>query len=283
MTAGALHPRLLDRRPLQLLLVASGSATASSRTTSPAPTAYIGFAKALEVSCNTFFYRIGYDYWQKYGSQRRRRATPATRWSPRPRSSASARATGIDMPGEASGRIADRASGSAAYYRAQKDYYCELSKKPQSLTPRVLRLLSLASSAPRGTPTAPETPPTSRSGRATPWSPPCRWPRRTPRSPTAEPSTPRRIGKAVVEPATARGEADQAEARSASRVGVPKRILDYIDSALQDVSRDRHDVVAAGGLPARRGHDPLEDGHGRGLRQADHRVGRPPTPRTTSW
>ena len=28
----------------------------------------IGFAKALEVSCNTFFYRVGYDYWQRFGS-----------------------------------------------------------------------------------------------------------------------------------------------------------------------------------------------------------------------
>ncbi len=24
--------------------------------------------KALEVSCNTFFFRIGYDYWQQFGS-----------------------------------------------------------------------------------------------------------------------------------------------------------------------------------------------------------------------
>ena len=29
---------------------------------------YISFADALEVSCNTFFYRIGYDYWQRFGS-----------------------------------------------------------------------------------------------------------------------------------------------------------------------------------------------------------------------
>ena len=28
----------------------------------------IGFAKALEVSCNTFFYRVGYDFWQRFGS-----------------------------------------------------------------------------------------------------------------------------------------------------------------------------------------------------------------------
>src|SRR5690606_40948216 len=28
----------------------------------------IGFDKALEVSCNTFFYRIGHNFWKKYGS-----------------------------------------------------------------------------------------------------------------------------------------------------------------------------------------------------------------------
>ena len=29
---------------------------------------YISFADALRVSCNTFFYRVGYDYWQRFGS-----------------------------------------------------------------------------------------------------------------------------------------------------------------------------------------------------------------------
>ena len=28
----------------------------------------IGFAKALEVSCNTFFYRVGFHFWQKHGT-----------------------------------------------------------------------------------------------------------------------------------------------------------------------------------------------------------------------
>ena len=33
-----------------------------------APYGSIAFAQALEVSCNTFFYRVGLHYWQKYGS-----------------------------------------------------------------------------------------------------------------------------------------------------------------------------------------------------------------------
>ena len=39
--------------------------------------------------------------------------------------------TGIDLPGEAPGRIADR-HWKRAYYESQKDYYCELSAKPQT-------------------------------------------------------------------------------------------------------------------------------------------------------
>jgi penicillin-binding protein 2 len=37
--------------------------------------------------------------------------------------------TGIDLPAEASGRIADR-HWKLAYYKANKDYYCKLAKKP---------------------------------------------------------------------------------------------------------------------------------------------------------
>ena len=32
------------------------------------PTGSIGFDQALQLSCDTFFYRVGYDFWQKYGS-----------------------------------------------------------------------------------------------------------------------------------------------------------------------------------------------------------------------
>ena len=28
----------------------------------------IGFVRALQVSCNTFFFRIGYNFWQRFGS-----------------------------------------------------------------------------------------------------------------------------------------------------------------------------------------------------------------------
>ena len=90
----------------------------------------IGFAKALEVSCNTFFYRIGYDFWQRFGSD------PADVDARDPlvetaKEFGFGSRTGIDLPGEAPGRIADR-QWKLDYYTSQKDYYCELAAKPQT-------------------------------------------------------------------------------------------------------------------------------------------------------
>ena len=67
----------------------------------------IGFAKALEVSCNTFFYRIGYDYWQRFGSD----VADVEAKDPlveKAQTFGFGSRTGIDVPGEAPGRIADR-------------------------------------------------------------------------------------------------------------------------------------------------------------------------------
>jgi penicillin-binding protein 2 len=88
---------------------------------------YIGFQKALEVSCNTFFYRIGYALWQKYGTDvddvdaKDPLVTMAKTFG-------FGRPTGIDIPGEASGRIADR-RWKRAYYGQMKDYYCKVGKE----------------------------------------------------------------------------------------------------------------------------------------------------------
>ena len=90
---------------------------------------YIGFAQALEVSCNTFFYRIGYDYWQRYGSD----VADVDAKDPlveEAKAFGFGSETGIDLPGEASGRIADRA-WKREYYKSMKDYYCGIADKPQ--------------------------------------------------------------------------------------------------------------------------------------------------------
>ncbi|RHW28651.1 penicillin-binding protein 2 [Nocardioides immobilis] len=90
---------------------------------------YISFADALKVSCNTFFYRIGYDYWQRFGSD----VADVDAKDPLVEQALDfgfGSATRIDIPGESSGRIADR-EWKRDYYRSMKDYYCGISSRPQ--------------------------------------------------------------------------------------------------------------------------------------------------------
>lgn len=89
----------------------------------------ISFAKALQVSCDTFFYRVGLALWQRYGSN------PANINARDPlvkqaQSFGYGRPTGIDLPGEAAGRIADR-HWKYSYWKAMKAYYCKLDKHNQ--------------------------------------------------------------------------------------------------------------------------------------------------------
>ncbi len=88
----------------------------------------IGFTKALEVSCNTFFYRLGYHFWQRYGTN----VADVDAKDPlvsMAQTFGFGKETGIDIPGEASGRIADR-KWKRAYFEANKNFYCKLGKKP---------------------------------------------------------------------------------------------------------------------------------------------------------
>jgi penicillin-binding protein 2 len=90
---------------------------------------FISFAQALEVSCNTFFYRVGYDFWQRYGSD----VDDVKAKDPlvsEAKTFGFGQETGVDLPGESSGRIADR-KWKRAYYESMKDYYCGISEKPQ--------------------------------------------------------------------------------------------------------------------------------------------------------
>ncbi|RNL63288.1 penicillin-binding protein 2 [Nocardioides marmoriginsengisoli] len=87
----------------------------------------IDFAKALQISCDTFFYRVGLSYWNKYGSD------PSNVKAKDPlvteaKEFGFGSKTGIDIPGEASGRIADR-KWKLAYWNSMKDYYCKIDKK----------------------------------------------------------------------------------------------------------------------------------------------------------
>jgi penicillin-binding protein 2 len=88
----------------------------------------IDFARALQVSCNTFFYRVGYDFWRRFGSD----VSNVNAKDPLVQQAQKfgfGSETGIDIPGEASGRIADR-KWKLAYFKSMKAYYCGLAKKP---------------------------------------------------------------------------------------------------------------------------------------------------------
>ncbi|MEI2712476.1 MAG: penicillin-binding protein 2 [Nocardioides sp.] len=194
--------------------------------------ASISFAQALEMSCNTFFYQVGYHYWQKYGSKVDdvRASDPLVAEA---KKFGFGRATGIDIPGEASGRIADR-KWKRAYWQSQKDYYCELSKNPEPDTTAYMKLFArefcaegyayragdaanfaIGQGDTMVTPLQMATAYAAIANGGTLYAP--------------------RIGKAIVDP---QGRVvKQIKPKVASRVGVPKRILDYIDSAMQDVSR----------------------------------------------
>jgi len=88
---------------------------------------FIGFDKALQVSCNTFFYRVGYSFWQQFGTDVDdvKAKDPLVSMA---KIFGFGKETGIDLPGEASGRIADRA-WKLDYFKANQDYYCRLGKK----------------------------------------------------------------------------------------------------------------------------------------------------------
>jgi penicillin-binding protein 2 len=88
----------------------------------------IDFAKALQVSCDTFFYRVGYANWLKYGSDSGNvhAKDPDVSMA---QAFGFGRRTGIDVPGEAAGRIVDR-TWKLAYWKANKGYYCKLGRNP---------------------------------------------------------------------------------------------------------------------------------------------------------
>jgi penicillin-binding protein 2 len=188
----------------------------------------IGFDKALEVSCNTFFYRIGYNFWQKFGSD----VDDVEAKDPLVEIAkifGFGKETGIDLPGEASGRIADR-QWKRDYYEANKDYYCKLGKKPgYDFLHRFAREFCIEGFAYRAgdavnfaigqgdtivTPLQLARAYASLSNGGTLWEP--------------------RVGKAIVDP---RGNVvREIEPKKVGSVKVAKRHLQYIDRALQGVS-----------------------------------------------
>ncbi|MFZ0324258.1 MAG: penicillin-binding transpeptidase domain-containing protein, partial [Actinomycetes bacterium] len=87
----------------------------------------ITIKKALEVSCDTVYYKIAYDLWLREGGYDAKPGAPQY-VSEMAKAFGFGQPTGIDLPAEASGRVSDRA-WRKEYYLANKDYYCNFDKR----------------------------------------------------------------------------------------------------------------------------------------------------------
>ena len=205
----------------------------------------IGFDRALEVSCNTFFYRIGYDYWQRFG-------TDVDDVDARDPLVEEAKVfgfgaeTGIDLPGEAAGRIADR-RWKRAYYESMKDYYCGIADKPQDATTsdfvyKFAREFCVEGFA-------------YRAGDAVNFSigqgdtivTPLQLARAYAALANGGTLYAPRVGKAIV--GTDGEVVREIKPKKVGSVGLSKRVLDYIDGALQGVSSRGTMAWKLGGFP----------------------------------
>jgi penicillin-binding protein 2 len=85
----------------------------------------ITLGRALEVSCDTVFYGIAYKEWLKDGGNDPKH--PKDWFYKTAHEFHLGKKTGIDLPGEVSGRVPDRA-WKKAFYKANKTYWCKLAK-----------------------------------------------------------------------------------------------------------------------------------------------------------
>ena len=226
----------------------------------------ITFAKALQVSCDTFFYRVGYTEWLRSGGN----ASDVHADDPlvdNAKMFGFGRQTGIDIPGEVAGRIADR-KWKLAYWKANKAYYCNLGKSPQTDFLHVFARefcidgwqyragdavnFAIGQGDTLLTPLQLAVAYGALANGGTLWEP--------------------RLAEAVVSPD---GKVvKRIQPQVASKVTVPPSVLHYIDTALLGTAKTGTMAWKMIGFPLGQGADPEQDRHRRGLRQADHLVGR---------
>jgi penicillin-binding protein 2 len=86
----------------------------------------ISMLRAIQVSCDTVFYKFAYETWLRMGGlkAKKRAKDPFTEMA---KAYGLGRPTGLDLPSESDGRIADRA-WKRAYWKATKDFYCAKAK-----------------------------------------------------------------------------------------------------------------------------------------------------------
>ncbi|MEU1042946.1 penicillin-binding protein 2 [Streptomyces sp. NPDC005551] len=87
----------------------------------------ISLGRALEVSCDTVFYRLSHQEWQKDGGNKPKKH-PADWFYKTAHQFGLGKETGIDLPNEVSGRVPDR-QWKQSYWKSNKDAWCKTGKK----------------------------------------------------------------------------------------------------------------------------------------------------------
>ncbi|MDO0914984.1 penicillin-binding protein 2 [Streptomyces sp. DT2A-34] len=95
----------------------------------------ISLGRALEVSCDTVFYRLSHEEWKRDGGTKPKKN--ANDWFYKTAHQFGLGAeTGIDLPNEVTGRIPDR-QWKQAYWKANKDAWCKYGKKGGSYAEQI--------------------------------------------------------------------------------------------------------------------------------------------------
>ena len=101
----------------------------------------LSMKKAIAVSCDTIWYRIAYDEWLRDGGLRPK-SSPNDYFYKAAEKFQMGKKTGVDLPSESSGRLANR-EWRKAWYNQNKDYYCNY-KERASKSQQTAFLLQLA-------------------------------------------------------------------------------------------------------------------------------------------
>ncbi|GAA4801438.1 penicillin-binding protein 2 [Streptomyces ziwulingensis] len=94
----------------------------------------ISLGRALEVSCDTVFYRLAHEQWKKDGGMNPKKANDY--FYKAAHQFGLGKETGIDLPNEVTGRVPDR-QWKQSYWEANKDAWCRTGKKDGSYVEKI--------------------------------------------------------------------------------------------------------------------------------------------------
>ncbi|MEV7790676.1 penicillin-binding protein 2 [Streptomyces sp. NPDC087512] len=94
----------------------------------------ISIGRALELSCDTVYYRLAHEQWKKDGGMNPK--NPKDYFYKAAHEFGLGKETGIDLPNEVSGRVPDR-QWKQDYWKANKDAWCKTGKKDGSYVEKI--------------------------------------------------------------------------------------------------------------------------------------------------